>query len=117
MENIANIKRFTTVIHAPVGTASKTMVSKNPRQKLINEIAKEFNPTSKNPILEFSVKNAFDFIEMITIRCEKLLDSISLPVVKSCDVSVVFGVTKFIVVVKDNKIVSKSGQNLERSGW
>lgn len=71
----------------------------------INEIAKEFNPTSKNPILEFSVKNAFDFIEMITIRCEKLLDSISLPVIKSCDVSVVFGVTKFIVVVKDNKIV------------
>ena len=71
----------------------------------INEIAKEFNPTSKNPILEFSVKNAFDFVEMITIRCEKLLDSISLPVIKSCDVSVVFGVTKFIVVVKDNKIV------------
>lgn len=41
MENIANIKRFTTVMHAPVGTASKISVSKNPRQKLITEITKE----------------------------------------------------------------------------
>ena len=64
MENIANIKRFTTVMHAPVGTASKTRVSKKPKQKLTNEIAIEQKVTALNDLNTLIAESAGNTIRL-----------------------------------------------------
>jgi len=64
-----------------------------------------FNPESKNPMLEFSVKEAFEFANSVTVQVEKVLNAIDVSLLKNCDISAVFGMAKLVVGVTGNKIV------------
>ncbi len=57
---------------------------------IIKEVAKTINPTSENPLLEFSVAQAFAFIDEVTYKTEYIIDGLGLPVLKNLDVSTVF---------------------------
>lgn len=84
---------------------------KNPRKthkiytEIITEVAKVFNSDSKNPFLEFSVREAFGFVRTATERIEDILNAVNLSLLKNCDLSAVFGMAKLVGTVKDNKVV------------
>ena len=91
----------------------KTVIGLKPKTKgyfamygdIINGVAKIQNPESQNPFLEFTLKQAFDFVEMVTIDLESILNDLQMPMLKNVDVSNVFGVVDFKNKVLEIKAV------------
>ena len=73
---------------------------------IIKEVALLINPTSENPLLEFSVEQAFAFINEVTYKTEYIIDSLNLPVLKNLDVSTVF----WFINIKSTFDRSKTGK-------
>ena len=59
--------------------------------EIINEVAKLQNPQSNMPFLEFSVNQAFDFINDVTLDLEDVISSLDMPVLKTMEVSTIYG--------------------------
>ena len=80
---------------------------------IVNEVAKIQNADSKYPVLEFSVRQAFEFIGDVTVDLEGVLDSLGMPMLRGADLSFVYGIVDFtskfneIKIVKATKKISK----------
>ena len=73
---------------------------------IIGEVANIINPNSENPLLEFSVEQAFAFINEVTYKTEYIIDSLNLPVLKNLDMSTVL----WIINIKSTFDRSKVGK-------
>ena len=72
---------------------------------IIRDVAKLQNPESTYPFLEFTIKQAFDFISEITVDLECVLDSLSMPMLKNLDLSTIYGFADFKKRIDDIKAV------------
>lgn len=79
------------VLKTVVGLKSKTTGYFTMYGEIINEVAKLQNPESQNPFLEFTIKQAFDFIDGVTIDLEEILNTLDLPMLKNIDISTIYG--------------------------
>ena len=70
---------------------------------IINEVAKLQNPDSQKPFLEFTAKQAFDFVEKVTVDFEEILNSLDMPMLKNMDVSTIYGVVDVVKKVSSIK--------------
>lgn len=73
---------------------------------IIGEVANIINPNSENPLLEFSVAQAFEFFNEVTHKTENIIDSLNLPVLKNLDMSTVF----WFINIKSTFDRSKTGK-------
>lgn len=62
---------------------------------IIRSVATVYNESSKNPLLEFTVRNLFDFINSVSFDVEGLIDSLDMPMLKNLDISSFYGVYNF----------------------
>ena len=73
--------------------------------EIIHEIAKIQNPQSDAPFLEFSIKQAFDFINDVTVDLECVLNSLRMPMLKSVDLSTIYGFVDLKNKINELKVV------------
>ena len=99
----------------------KTVLGFSPKTKgyfqmygeIIKEVANLQNPESKSPFLEFTIKQAFDFIDNVTVDLEDVLDALDMPMLSNLDLSTIYGFVDLknkidqIKVVKAAKKISK----------
>ena len=95
------------VIRQTLGLKKKNLKISILYSEIINDVAKVFNSTSENPMLEFSVKNAFDFLNEVTEKAEKVLNSINLELLKKSNLSFIIGVSEIVIKAKENRALKK----------
>ncbi|MBR2337434.1 MAG: hypothetical protein IKA61_05785 [Clostridia bacterium] len=91
----------------------KTVIGLKPKSKgyfamygdIINGVAKLQNPDSQKPFLEFSISQAFDFIDCVTVDLEEILNALDMPVLKEIDLATMFGVVDITKRFSDIKLI------------
>ena len=73
--------------------------------EIIREIAIMQNPESNAPFLEFTIKQAFDFISDVTVDLESVLNSLEMPMLKSVDLSTIYGFVDLKNKINELKVV------------
>ena len=73
--------------------------------EIIHEVAKMQNPQSNAPFLEFSIKQAFDFINDVTVDLECVFNSLQMPMLKSVDLSTIYGFVDLKNKINELKLV------------
>ena len=72
---------------------------------VVSAVAKTVNPQSPKPLLEFSIKHTFEFIDDVTKKLEEILDYIDLPLLKNSDVGEVYNFVQIGLGIAQNPVV------------
>lgn len=73
--------------------------------EIIREIATIHNPQSQTPFLEFSIKQAFEFISDVTVDLECVFNSLQMPMLKNVDLSTIYGFVDLKNKISELKVV------------
>ena len=112
IDEIVNVKRKIFkrknrfhVFKKVIGLKTKTSGYFAMYSEIICEIAAMHNPQSQSPFLEFSIKQAFDFINDITVDLECVFNSLEMPMLKNVDLTTIYGFVDFKNKINELKLV------------
>ena len=112
IDEIVNVKRKIFkrknrfhVFKKVIGLKTKTSGYFAMYSEIICEIAAMHNPQSKSPFLEFSIQQAFDFINDITVDLECVFNSLEMPMLKNVDLTTIYGFVDFKNKINELKLV------------